>query len=109
MQKSSAQQIIIVFFVFAFGFFGYIYYSYQQQKKEDAVSVSAPRDCSNATGAYSSGYSSGKTSRMLGGSSSGKSYADKYNYDLGRDVLTADDCFCEGFDDGYYDRPEKYK
>ena len=71
-------------------------------------SAKATKDCPKSEGSsYSQGYASGKTSRLLGGSSSCSSYVDKYNYSLGRDVLKADDCFCEGFDDGYAGNAKK--
>jgi len=56
---------------------------------------------------YSSGYASGQLSRNLGGSSSCESYVNSYNEQLGRNVMSAGDCFCQGFDDGYSGKPKK--
>jgi len=77
-----------------------------KSSKLNSSPTKAQRDCSNST--YKEGYSSGKLSRSLGGTSSCQKYVSDYNYNLGRDVLTADDCFCEGFDDGYQGNVKKY-
>lgn len=74
----------------------------------ESSSTSKPKNCLKSEGSsYSQGFASGETSRMLGGSSSCSSYADEYNYSLGRNVLKADDCFCDGFNDGFEGNSKK--
>jgi hypothetical protein len=112
MQQNTSQQIIGGFVAIVFGFIIWVYITIQNDKKEEAASSAArniSNDCSNAKGSYASGYASGKTSGLMGGTSSCQTYVNDYNYNTGRDILNADDCFCEGFKDGYNDKPEKYK
>lgn len=65
-------------------------------------------DCSNKEYAYSSGYASGSLCRTMGDYSSCESFVRQYNYNIGRDVLAASECYCEGFNDGKEGRPQKY-
>ena len=66
-------------------------------------------DCSKSKDSYESGYSSGKLAKLTGGYGSCSDFVDSYNYQTGRNTLTATDCFCEGYDDGLNGNPEKYK
>ena len=65
-------------------------------------------DCSNSTSEYSSGYSSGKLVKMMGDSETCEGFVRKTNEGTGRDVYSATDCFCEGFNDGKNGESEKY-
>lgn len=60
-------------------------------------------DCSSDKGAYTSGYSSGSA---FGGDC--ESFVQKYNYETGRNILVASECYCEGFKDGNDGKSEKY-
>lgn len=71
-------------------------------------SSNTPLDCSNSKGAYENGFASGKTARMLGNYSSCSSYVEDYNYQTGRNILSASDCFCEGYNDGKNGEESKY-
>ena len=66
-------------------------------------------DCANRNGDYKSGYSSGKLVALMGESSSCESYVAKTNTATGRDIMSASECFCSGFNDGKNGEPEKYK
>jgi|LauGreDrversion2_5_1035112.scaffolds.fasta_scaffold65735_1 hypothetical protein len=66
-------------------------------------------DCSASKDAYSSGYSAGSLCKVMGDPSSCESYVNSYNYETGRNILVASDCYCEGFNDGKSGVAEKYK
>ncbi len=68
-------------------------------------SGSSSSDCDNPS-QYQSGYASGKTARILGGGSC-RSYVRAYNENVGRNLLIADDCFCEGYKDGKSGKEER--
>lgn len=90
--------IVGVFLFFAYG---------SDDTKTDQVSNNTV-DCSNYKGQYSSGYSSGSMCSVMGDYSSCESFVEKYNYETGRDILEASDCYCEGFNDGKDGKTKKY-
>lgn len=81
--------------------FSGIFTAYKLNKKSKKADNTAVVSNCKGNGSYKSGYSSGRTSSMLGGTSSCETYVSTYNDELGRNVIVADDCFCEGFKDGY--------
>ncbi len=90
----SSTLVIGLFLFFAFG---------SGESKEEAKT-----DCSLQNDAYSNGYSSGKMCRQLNDYSSCESFIEQYNNGVGRNVLVASECYCEGFNDGKNDKPKKY-
>jgi hypothetical protein len=77
--------------------------------KSDNKESQKTTDCSNSKGSYSSGYAAGKLCKLMGDYSSCESFVEKYNYETGRNILSANECYCEGFNDGKSGNPEKYK
>jgi hypothetical protein len=65
-------------------------------------------DCSKNTSEYSSGYASGKLVKMMGDSETCEGFVRKTNEGTGRNMYSATDCFCEGFNDGKNGESEKY-
>jgi hypothetical protein len=98
LKTISSTLIVGVFLFFAFG---------SEKSNTDKVS-NKTTDCSNSKGAYNSGYSSGSLCRAMSDYSSCESFVQKYNYETGRDILVASDCYCEGFNDGKDGNPKKY-
>lgn len=87
----------------------FVYFSWGSDLNSSSDSSSSNSvDCSNSTGAYEQGFASGKTARMLGDYSSCSSYVEDYNYQTGRNILSASDCFCEGYNDGKNGEDSKY-
>ena len=94
--KIVATGLIIALFIF-------IAYGSEDSKNSQKASI----DCSHNS-SYGEGYSSGSLVKMVGGPSTCESYVEKYNYETGRNILSASDCFCEGFQDGINGDPKKY-
>lgn len=92
--------IVVVFLFLASG---------SDDSKSDNKESQKTTDCSNSKGSYSSGYAAGKLCKLLGDYSSCESYVEKYNYETGRNILSTNECYCEGFNDGKSGNPEKYK
>jgi TonB family protein len=90
--------IVMLFLFLAFG-------SDESKTKNDQKETS---NCENSKDEYASGYSSGILCKAMGDYSSCESFVRNYNYETGRDILTASDCYCEGFDDGKDGNPKKY-
>jgi hypothetical protein len=87
----------------------FVYFSWGSDLNSSSDSSSSNSvDCSNSTGAYEQGFASGETARMLGDYSSCSSYVEDYNYQTGRNILSASDCFCEGYNDGKNGEDSKY-
>jgi protein TonB len=90
--------IVVLFLFLAFG-------SDESKTKNDQKETS---NCENSKDEYTSGYSSGILCKAMGDYSSCESFVRNCNYETGRDILTASDCYCEGFDDGKVGNPKKY-
>ncbi|PCI98011.1 MAG: hypothetical protein COB15_06665 [Flavobacteriales bacterium] len=65
-------------------------------------------DCSQSVGYYEEGYASGKMVLTLGGSRNCETYVEKVNYESGRNIMVASDCFCAGFDEAIHRKEERY-
>lgn len=65
------------------------------------------KDCSNF-GSYEQGYAAGEISKMTSTDQNCDIWAEKYNYGTGRDMLTASECFCQGFYDALYKGHNRY-
>lgn len=74
----------------------------------DGGSSSESIDCSSQSSSYEQGYASGETAKMLGDYSGCHSYVSDYNEGIGRNVLDASDCFCQGYEDGKSGKPKRY-
>lgn len=90
--------IVVLFLFLAFG-------SDESKNENDQKETS---NCENSKDEYASGYSSGILCKAMGDYSSCESFVRNCNYETGRDILTASDCYCEGFDDGKDGNPKKY-
>lgn len=98
----SLLMCLVTLFLFSEGksFFGS---NSENVKEENSVKV----DCSNKSD-YHEGYASGELALTVGGKKECKDFVEDYNYRIGRDVLNATDCFCEGFKDRLNGLSEKY-
>lgn len=108
IKHSIGEKFAIGFFIICMVYWGYSslfshHISNNANKvQENSGSNSRKVDCPTGENtSYSEGYASGQLLRNFGGSGSCQSYVNSYNEKLGRDVLTANDCFCQGFDNGY--------
>lgn len=59
-------------------------------------------------GGYKEAYQLGELSRASGGTSDPKTFVQRYNQELGREVLRAEPYFIDGYNDGYNSRPSQY-
>lgn len=100
--KTTGSTLIVGAFLFlAFG---------SDESDSTSTSTSSKEvDCSNSKDSYNSGYSMGSLCRTMGDYSSCESFVNSYNYETGRNILVASDCYCEGFDDGADGNENKYE
>lgn len=99
-------KLFSIFSLLIVGFFLFLALGSSDSKSDEKSKTI--KDCSNQKYAYSSGYSSGRLCKLMGDYSSCESFVEKYNYETGRNILSASDCYCEGFNDGKDGNPEKY-
>jgi len=65
-------------------------------------------DCSQSVRSYQQGYSNGKMVLTLGGTRNCETYVEKVNYETGRNIMNASECFCAGFDEAIALKVERY-
>jgi hypothetical protein len=88
------------------GIFLFLAFGSDDSKSNQEITSSV--DCSGNKDAYAYGYKIGTMCKTMGDHSSCEGYVQKYNYSTGRDILVANDCFCDGFNDGKEGNPKKY-
>ena len=100
IQKTNTRKLYGIYAIVAFIVIGG--FNFFSSKNHKGTTQSVQTECSHESGSsYNEGYSIGKTSGMMGGTSDCNTYVESYNYELGRNVLQANDCFCEGYSAGY--------
>jgi len=103
MKKKSRNIASIATFAFfimlAFG-------SEESLTKEGRNNNNEKNECLNDS--YASGYEAGKLTLIMQSTGTCEDYVNSYNYNTGRNVLKADKCYCEGFNDGSIGSEKKY-
>ena len=66
---------------------------------ESSNNTTKSKDCRGKAD-YEEGYSCGSMTRVMGGSRDPEVFVRQYNYETGRNLLRATDCFKVGFEDG---------
>ncbi|MGV0936308.1 hypothetical protein [Empedobacter falsenii] len=88
MLKQIYSTLTVIFFLFiAFG-----------SESNNGSGTKDNNKCNNDS--YKQGYKIGKTVNLLNSSESCTDFVENFNYETGRMYYKADECFCEGFDDG---------
>ena len=98
MSKHKTKLKYILFFI---GIIIFLYLKDCNSNNSDNV------DCIN-NASYETGFASGSTAKIMNDQVGCYSYVEKLNYQVGRDVYNANECFCQGFRDGKNDK-KKYK
>lgn len=90
-------------------FFGILACGCKNSNSENSTNANSSNlDCTYSTSSYSSGYGAGKLVRLMNDFETCESFVRKANEKSGRNEYSADDCFCEGFNDGKDGKEEKY-
>lgn len=74
--------------------------------KEKKNSNNQKSECLNDS--YSSGYDAGKLTLIMQSTGTCEDFVNGYNQKTGRNILKADKCYCEGFNDGAVGVEKKY-